>query len=320
MLTIPSYGLSDRSQGDTSVLSHETVPNYLPPLDLLASFLPSQPAKIVSMCSHSVPFYVYSARLLAQRAVDSVPNDDQQRDFEILEHVWNRLDNYNSWSIGALNLISASRSAEITPTTESILKSAITLIWMPFLLLEFSVLSYLDLQIKPHQQIVTVSLNGSGNVSSVTSLHSIAVSRSARALCLFLRYTRNCEGMYLLVASAGHQFSVSRLTQLAYALMFADVEDWDLFPLGLSDKLASVTFFIQTLESARAVYACTELSKSIELLGLLQKDLERRTGYSGESALTLLTSFSLEVLCGGPQSLPPMSTQVAVSIYRGSSP
>ena len=132
---------------------------------------------------------------------------------------------------------------------------------MPFILLEFSVLSYLRDRLVYLQQIGKDSLNRSKSVSSILSLHAIAASRSARALCIFLRYTRvssdahipnssahspgptrqNREGMYLLVGSAGHQFSVLRLQHLANTLFSADVDDWDLFPLGLADKLASVT-------------------------------------------------------------------------------
>ncbi|GAA5991061.1 hypothetical protein JCM5350_005412 [Sporobolomyces pararoseus] len=245
--------LPNLSKRDTSVLSHETVPNYLPPLDLIASFLPSQPAKIVAMCSHSVPFYVYSARLLAHLAVESITASSAQRDFDNLEQIWSRMDRFNTWSTGALDLLQLSKTGQLTLTTESMIK--------------------------------------------------------------------NREGMYLLVGSAGHQFSVLRLQHLANTLFSADVDDWDFFPLGLADKLASVTFFIRTLESAQKVYACSELSKPIAVLELVQKELERRTGYSGESALTFFTSISVEILPDEPEpeSPPAMSAQVAVSIYRGSS-
>lgn len=112
----------DRSKRDTSVLSHETVPNYLPPLDLIASFLPSQPAKIVAMCSHSVPFYVYSARLLAHLAVESITASSAQRDFDNLEQIWSRMDRFNTWSTGALDLLQLSKTGQLTLTTESMIK------------------------------------------------------------------------------------------------------------------------------------------------------------------------------------------------------
>lgn len=135
---------------------------------------------------------------------------------------------------------------------------------MPCILLDFYALSYL-------RDRVTALQNDSNDyhqapldstkLRSYTSLHSIASSRCTRVLCALLRLTRvslnislgessrfadyfqsqNQKGIYLLVATAGHEFSISRIRDLALILLEADVDDWDLFPLGLSDKLASVT-------------------------------------------------------------------------------
>ncbi|GAA5953256.1 hypothetical protein JCM3765_007454 [Sporobolomyces pararoseus] len=107
---------------------------------------------------------------------------------------------------------------------------------------------------------------------------------------------------------------------MATSLLSADVDDWDLFPLGLSDKLASVTFLIKSLKNAQEAYHCSDLASSIEALTFHQKELETQTGYSGESALTLFTSISLKSPPDGPEAAPPALTEVAVSIYRGSGP
>ncbi|GAA5991063.1 hypothetical protein JCM5350_005413 [Sporobolomyces pararoseus] len=315
--------LTDRSQRDIAVLSHDKVPNYLPPPGLLASFLPNHPAKVVALCSQSVTYYVYTARLLAYRIAESFEEDLPQEDFDVLEQVWTRLDRYNAWATECLALANTSTAEGDASMTLSALKSAFVVIWMPCILLDFYALSYL-------RDRVTALQNDSNDyhqapldstkLRSYTSLHSIASSRCTRVLCALLRLTRNQKGIYLLVATAGHEFSISRIRDLALILLEADVDDWDLFPLGLSDKLASVTFLLKSIKSAQEANPRSDITESIEALTFQQQELEIQTGYSGESALSLFTSIPLNSSSEGPDAASPGLTEAEASIYRGVGP
>jgi len=131
--------------------------------------------------------------------------------------------------------------------------------------------------------------------------------------------SQNRDGVYFLSAAAGYQISVDRLNELARSLETAPVDNYDLFPVGTSDKLSSVTLcvylcsqliilshtisswlqnprvsfsLLKTLENTQMIYQSARLGASIARLTTLQSTLEAQVGYRGEAALALFSTWS----------------------------
>ncbi|GAA5868917.1 hypothetical protein JCM16303_000307 [Sporobolomyces ruberrimus] len=307
--------LSDR---DFSVLSPDGPPTYLAPPSLLASYLAEGSSRVVEHCTYTTTYTLYTARLLAKHQARLSRNVTVQQDFDVLEAVWNRSDTLERWLEDALALVRAPGAIRSDGIDLAVLQTVLGTSWMPSLQIEFSALSYIRDRVDEFANARIRFGHSSGpHWNAAKSLHSVAIARSERALCIFLRHTRNREGIYLLAAASGYVCSVERLNDFAAALYHAEPDNFDLFPFGASDKLASLTFFLKSLQNAERIYDSTLLADSIVSLGALRVRLEYETGHSGESALTLFTSHSSVAPLTVPDTPPPILVQAAVTIHRG---
>ncbi|GAA5868905.1 hypothetical protein JCM16303_000302 [Sporobolomyces ruberrimus] len=311
--------LSDR---DFSILSPDGDPTYLAPPSLLASYLLEGSSKVVEYSAQMTLYCVYTARLFAHHQAELSRDVTVQRDFDVLDVVWNRLDALERSMEDAFALISGPGGPNVGGVDFAILQLTFGGSWLPSLQIEFSALMYLRDRLdefgKVHFRSGPIDHAPGPHRSAVESLYAVAVARSERSLCLFLRYTRNREGISLLAARSGCIFSIGRLNDLAAALYHVKTENADLFPFGMLDKLASLTFFIKSLQNAQRIYNSTVLTDSIVSLNTLRARLEYESGHSGESALSLFTSLTRDGLTTIPDTPSSGFVQTAVMLHRGS--
>jgi len=147
-------------------------------------------------------------------------------------------------------------------------QSAITLLYIPCLMLEFSVREHLRRRVSAAEN-ENVGGFPSESIASLISFLDATEERCQRSLCTFLRHTRvslffqlerpftdlelkqNREGVYLLSAVTGFLCSVDRLASLATTLSRSSKDEYALFPIGAVDKLASVTLYVIILSQGR---------------------------------------------------------------------
>ncbi|GAA5869789.1 hypothetical protein JCM16303_001793 [Sporobolomyces ruberrimus] len=288
----------DRSDRDLAILAPVDEPPYLAP----PSFPVRNPSgelvdhrTYVMTHAHITRHALCTARLLASHQAQLSKDVTVQQDFEVLNTVWNRLDTVGLAMEEAFSLLAVTGFDGVgLAVTRTILGA----LWLPPLLTEFAALSYLRDRVDefgnaPFESGRSSHVPGPHWIA-VESLRSMAVARSERALCMFLRYTRNRNGIYLLAARSGYLFSIRRLNELATALYHARIDNPDLFPFGVSDKLASLTFFIKSLQNAQRIYGSTVLADSIVSLSALRTRLECETCHSAELALGLFAPISFE--------------------------
>ncbi|GAA5869140.1 hypothetical protein JCM16303_000371 [Sporobolomyces ruberrimus] len=278
--------LSDR---EFSLFTRNREPYYLPAPDSLRRFIPHALSKLVDQCIHPMTYYLRLARTLAIHFSLEV---DQQDDNRLLS-AFDEMDAYRVWWQGCMTVL---RSQPMSVVFRATAESAITLNYVLGLMLEFSTRDYLSSKLE--KLSLDLSRGGMQSVNLpaappiVSSLLAISESRCARALALFLRQTRKRNGFYLLVASVGCLCSVNQFNALAATLCESSPNNYELFPLGPLDKLASVTFLAKTLENAQGIYPSANLGASIANLKSVQRSLEIESTYSGEMALILVVSIS----------------------------
>ncbi|GAA5868912.1 hypothetical protein JCM16303_000305 [Sporobolomyces ruberrimus] len=318
LLTTLSIVFNNRSDRDFAILSPDGPPMYLAPPSLLASYLAEGSSKVVEHCAQTTLYWLYTARLLASHQARLSRDVTMQQDFDLLDAVWNRSDTLERWLEDAFALI---RATGLDVIDLAMLQVLLGTSWLPALHFEFAAASYLRERVdemgRTHLGVGPTGHSSGSHESAAKSLHSVAVARSERALCIFLRHTRNREGIYLLAAGTGYVCSVERLNDLAAALYHAKVDNSDLFPFGAADKLASLTFFLKSLQTVQHIYDSTLLADSILSLGALRTRLEFEIGRSAESILGLFTSHSLEGPLPVPNTPPRSFVQAAIAIHRG---
>jgi hypothetical protein len=111
-----------RTARDFSLFSPQPEPTYLAPPDYLASFIPHETSKIVALCTYSMTFYVYTARLLAYHAAQVSNSVTCQQTFEVLQKVWDRSDTYNAWIGDCYALMQTPEAAHVSAADLAVLQ------------------------------------------------------------------------------------------------------------------------------------------------------------------------------------------------------
>ncbi|GAA5829617.1 hypothetical protein JCM5353_003100 [Sporobolomyces roseus] len=253
----------------------------------LLRFSPHADPQRINQGVHPLSSYLKVARSLAQhfsRLELSVAN---QQNFQLLLETFRWMDSYERWAVESLAL---HNSQEVPHLVKTGAQSAITLLYIPCLMLEFSVREHLRRRVSAAEN-ENVGGFPSESIASLISFLDATEERCQRSLCKFLRHTRNREGVYLLSAVTGYLSSNQRLCAIATTLCKSSQLDWELFPLGPVDKLASVTFLLKSIRSAQIVCDSPILAHSVALLEESQATLQEECGYSGDMALILIASY-----------------------------
>jgi len=115
-----------RSDRDFSAFSPQPKPTYLAPLHHLASFIPHETSKIVALCTHSMTYYIFTARLLANHVAENPDSSTVQQTFEVLQEVWDRSDIYNAWISDCYALIQTPGATRIGAADSAVLEVSLS--------------------------------------------------------------------------------------------------------------------------------------------------------------------------------------------------
>ncbi|GAA5906344.1 uncharacterized protein JCM6883_005520 [Sporobolomyces salmoneus] len=261
---------------------------HLPPPNLLPQFLQtSSYPQMLDQYRQPITLYLRIGRTMASLFAQPEGRISIQQECDTIRKAFEGLDHFRNWWSDSVSFLRSMLLDSIVRTT---VHSAITINYMLGLLLEFEIATYLERRYASLQH--SDDFHPSSAAAPLATTFAASQYRCALALCIFLRLTRNRNGIYLLIASIGWICSADRLNLLADTLCNASLDDYDLFPVGALDKLASVTFLIKSLEIVKNAYPSADFDRSLTRLNGVQVQLEAECGYASEMALILVVSIS----------------------------